>query len=826
MSDAESQPGESLIEPLTRRERDVLRLLAQDQSASEIARDLTLAVSSVKGYIRHLYGKLRVNSRRAAVARAHELGLLEPPAAALPTPVLLPERNHNLPAQVTRFFGRAEEIANLKQRLAEQRLVTLTGTGGVGKTRLSLQAAAEVLDQFAGGVWLVELAAITDPALVPARVAAVLGVREDPRRSIVDNLVLFLRGRQLLLVLDNCEHLLEACAQLAETLLRGAPGLKILASSREPLGIAGEAVFGVRSLPFPDPAHLPPLAELSQYTAFSLFLDRARLVLPDYQPSEADAAAIARLCQRLDGIPLAIEMAAARINVLSAASLAERLDDAFRLLTGGSRTALPRQQTLRAMIDWSYELLSEPERQLFQRLAVFAGGCTLAAAEAVCADAGRLSEQPLPDPLLAGAGSGIPQIGGSEILDLLATLVSKSMVIAERQAGDETRYRLLETMRQYAREKLHPASDREPLRARHLQFFLRLAQTAEPQLRGPAQIAWLDRLETDLDNVRAALDYSQASRAPGAAETGLRLAVTLSAFWNIRGRRREAYAWLEAALARPDIPARSLVRAEALRVAASMSSGAAEAARAEAAESVEIFRQAGPAGRAGLAYALITLSGLVHLLGDFAPKLTMLEESARLFRELDDKWGLALVLHNLAATLDPLVNYQPPGENGAPAPLPQRAPAERNDHTAERAVYEESLALFRGLGDRWALCMDLAAMGHMFFCWGKRAAGQAMYAENMHIVREFGNLGAVAASLRHLGRDALAHVEVERADQLFAESVASRRARYEDESDLEINFMQAEIARRRGQYETAGALLAETLVLRQALGNRDLIAAV
>ena len=395
MADGDIHVTGPLVEPLTRRERDILALLAQGHTAPEIAEKLSLAVSSVKWYLQQLYGKLGVNRRQQAVTRARELGLIAAPAATaasaastaeIPSVLAQPPRKHNLPVPVTRFFGRENEIEQLTKRLREHRLVTLTGSGGVGKTRLSLRVAEEVRVDFADGVWLVELAALTDPALVPQHIAAALGIRENPGRSVLESLLSFLRERQLLLVLDNCEHLLEACAQLTEALLRACPGLKVLASSREPLSIAGEAVYGVRSLPFPNPDRLPPIESLMEYTAVSLFVDRARLVLPDYQATEHNAAALARICQRLDGIPLAIELAAARINVLNAANLAERLDDAFRVLTGGSRTALPRQQTLRAMIDWSYDLLSEAERRILQRLSVFAGGCNLEAAEAVCAD--------------------------------------------------------------------------------------------------------------------------------------------------------------------------------------------------------------------------------------------------------------------------------------------------------------------------------------------------------------------------------------------------------------------------------------------------------
>jgi predicted ATPase/DNA-binding CsgD family transcriptional regulator len=833
MDSVDSPSARAPTEPLTRREHDILVLLAQGQTAREIAETLSLAVSSVKWYIQQLYGKLGVNRKRLAVARARELGLLNAaadaapgpaPAPSLPSAPAQPERNHNLPVQVTRFFGRETEIASLKQRLAEQRLVTLTGSGGVGKTRLALQAAGEVLDEFSGGVWLVELALLTDAALLPQHVAAVLGVSETPGRSRLEDLTLFLRERQVLLLLDNCEHLLEACAQLVETLLHACPSLKILASSREPLGIAGESVFGVRSLPFPDPDHLPSIDKVNEYTAIRLFADRARLVLADYQVTASNAAAVARICQRLDGIPLAIEMAAARVNILSTANLAERLDDSFRILTGGSRTALPRQQTLRAMIDWSYELLNDTERLLLQRLSVFAGGCTLEAAEAVCSGTAIEAGQ---RPATNRPPVEILSIDQADILDLLSSLVSKSMVIADRRPHADTRYHLLETVRQYAREKLRAAGESERRHSQHLRFFVQLAEESESRLRGPEQITWLHWLENDLDNLRAALDYSQASQASEAAQAGLRLAVALRRFWDIRSHERQAHAWLEAALARDRVPEGSLARAAALSAAAAMVAEAADVARAraEAEESVEIFRQAGPAGRRGLAYALITLGDVAHRLGDFPPKLTMLEESVGLFRELDDNWGLAFGLYKLAGTRDPLVNYQPPGADGSPPPLPVLEPGARNDHTGERALYEESLGLFRELGDRWAQGMTLGALGPMYFCWGNRAAGHAMFAEQLAILRESNFVQGIATALRHLGRDAMAYDELERAGTFFDESLRLLRGVQAEGSIVSVNLLVAELARRRGDYAKAGRLLAANLDWNQRLGNRDFIAA-
>jgi len=823
MSDYDNQPAEPLVEPLTSREQEVLALLAEGLTGPEIARQLTLALSSAKTHIQNIYGKLGVHSKRQAIARARELGLLAAAApGAAPAPPSAPARKDNLPVQVTRFFGREDEIANLKQRLAEHRLVTLTGSGGVGKSRLSLQVAGEVRADFADGVWLMELAPLADPALVPKHVAQALGVSESQDRPVLDSLVLFLRERQVLLVLDNCEHLLEGCAQLAEALLTASTRLKILASSREPLNIAGEAVYGVRSLPFPDPDHLPPLEQLSAYAAVRLFMDRARLVLSDYQVSDLNAGALARICQRLDGIPLAIEVAAARVNVLSAERLAERLDDAFRVLTGGSRTALPRQQTLRATIDWSYELLTEPERQLLQRLAVFAGGCTLEAVEVVCADA-----------MEAGPEPAAPLIGGAEILDLLASLASKSMLTADRRAGADTRYHLLETVRQYAHEKLHAAGKGDHRRARHLRFYLQLAEEAEPKLKGPEQLDWLNRLAAELDNLRAALEYSLASRRDEDAEAGLRLVTALERFWEIRSHSREVHPWLEAALAQGRVPERSLVRAEALRLAAGLATFRAtprpaqvRAGQEKAEESVNIFRAAGAPGRRGLAYALLVLGNTFWYQGMFGPKLDLIEEGAQLFRDLDDKWGLALALHGLAATRDPLVNYQPSGEPSAPASLPERAPAARNDHTEERALFEASLALFRELGDRWTQSRSVVALGHIYFCSGDHAAGQAMFEERLHIMREFGNRLEVSLGLIDLGRMALARDELERAERLLEEAQAIRHAIGVEFFDDRPDFYQAEIARRRGEYGLALQRMSKSLAQSRAGGIRDHIAIV
>jgi predicted ATPase len=347
--------------------------------------------------------------------------------------------HHNLPLQLNSFVGRGREMAEIETLLADRRLLTLTGPGGSGKTRLALAVTSEVAEWFGDGVWLVELASLSDPDLLPQAVASVLGVRETPSAPLVDALVAYLEPRNVLLVLDNCEHLIEACASLAEALLRRCPDLRVLATSREALGVAGETLFAVPPLTLPDPHRPSGVEGLPRYEASRLFVERARAVKPDFSLSEENAMAIAQICYRLDGMPLAIELAAARIRVLSVEQISTRLDDSFRLLTGGGRSMLARQRTLRATMDWSYGLLDPQEKELFRRLAVFAGGFTLGEAEAVC------------------AGEGL---GRGEVLDLLTSLVDKSLVLVAERDG-EARYRLLETVRQYASEKLDRAGEHD-----------------------------------------------------------------------------------------------------------------------------------------------------------------------------------------------------------------------------------------------------------------------------------------------------------------------------------------------------------------------------
>ncbi len=416
---------------------------------------------------------------------------------------------NNLAQQLNSFIGRERELQEIRHLIAFNRLVTLLGMGGIGKSRLSVQLGAELLDEFSDGVWLVELAPLADPRMVAQATASVLGVKESAGGDVADALASFVRDRHLLLILDNCEHLLHASAALAKQLLQAGPNVKVLATSRDYLQVAGEAAYHVPPLSAPDPRQPNAPEALAQHAAVQLFVDRARAAQPSFRVDVRNAPAVAQICHRLDGIPLALELAAARTRALSVEAIAARLNDRFRLLVTGDRTVLPRQRTLRALIDWSYDLLPAPERALFERLAVFAGGFTLDAAEAVAA---------------------FGDVAQADVLDLLAHLVEKSLV--QMEAGG-ARYRMLETVREYAREKLGATGDAAPARDRHLLYFVDFAERARPELRGPDQGAWLRRIDLELENILAAHAFSQATEGRGTLQW--RLVEALRVYWINRG---------------------------------------------------------------------------------------------------------------------------------------------------------------------------------------------------------------------------------------------------------------------------------------------------
>ncbi len=620
-----------------------------------------------------------------------------------------PALPNNLPQQATSFIGREKEVTEIKDRLGKTRLLTLIGTGGAGKTRLSLQAAADLLDGDGDGVWLVELAAITDPALVPQAVAGVLGVREEAGKPLARTLTEFLKSKRLLLILDNCEHLVVACAALAADLLRSCADVYLLVSSRERLGVPGEQIYRVPALSVPNPKDTPTLAVLTQYEAVRLFTERAQAVQPSFTVTDANAPAVAQVCWRLDGIPLALELAAARVRSLPVEEVNARLDNRFRLLTGGSRTLLPRQQTLRALVDWSYDLLNECEQTLFARLSVFAGGWTLEAAEAVC------------------AGDAVEDW---EVLDLLTSLSDKSLVVYEEE-GASSRYRLLETVRQYAAERLTEGGTGADVRGCHRDYYLALAEQADPLLGGPEQGAWLSRLETDHDNLRAALSWCEAENETGKAEGGeawLRLCAALGRFWEVRCHYSEGRQWLERALEQTKGLAATPARARALTRAGNLAheQGDIGAARALHEQSLEISRQTGESR--GVADALHNLGNVAYMRADFGAARTLFEESLGLRRQNGDERGAASSLTNLGNIAQ-----------------------QQADFGAAHELYEESLSLFRRMGDQRGSAGALEGLAGVAYFGGDFGASRALFEESLDIKRSLGDLGGIANALTNLG---------------------------------------------------------------------------
>jgi len=551
----------------------------------------------------------------------------------------IPTTLNNLPNQLTSFIGREKELADVKKLLHDAHMLTLTGPGGTGKTRLSIQAAREALDQYPNGVWFVELAPILDPLLVPRATAIAMGLRDEPQRPVIDMLCDYLREKKMLIILDNCEHLVEACAQMTDRLLHAASNTRIFASSREALGIAGEVTYQVPSLGLPDLENLPSVESLSQYEAVKLFIDRATAAVSTFTVTNDNAPALAQICHRLDGIPLAIELAAAKIRVLSLEQIAKRLDDRFRLLTGGSRTALERHQTLRAALDWSYNLLSEQEQTLFRRLTVFIDGWTLEAAESVCCDPSTALPAERVAPLRAGSGL-VPfgdDIRSEDVLNLLEHLINKSLVIAE-EMGHESRYRMLETMRQYALEKLVDAGERDALHDRHLDYFLQFAETAAPHLIRPEQLEWLVQLDADYENLRFALEWALSKET---AELSLRLCAALGSFWYLRSYWLEGSKWLKSALTKTTkspSAAEKAARVKALYRDAELANQLDDLERMKTSAELSLALAQEGSDRRDIVIARFFVGFVLFRRNDNDRARSLIEQSLAEFRELDDPY--------------------------------------------------------------------------------------------------------------------------------------------------------------------------------------------
>jgi len=695
-----------------------------------------------------------------------------PPPATRPTSLGAGDRRDNLPIALSSFIGRTRELAEVRRLLGTTRLVALTGAGGGGKTRLALAVATAVVPEYPDGVWLVELAALTDRAQVVQAVAAALGVCEEPQRPLTATLVDALRARTLLLVLDNCEHLLDSCAQLATTLLSACPRLRILATSREALGVAGETSWLVPSLSLPDPQHVLTRMELVEAEAVGLFVERAAAALPTFRLTPENASDVVQVCRRLDGIPLAIELAAARVKVLSMAQLAARLDDCFRLLSAGGWTAVPRQQSLRATIDWSYALLAEPERALFRRLSVFAGGWTLEAAEVVCAG---------------------DCLAGDEVLEALAHLVDKSLVVVERQDGGPVRYRLLEAVRQNSHEKLRESGEAESIERQHAHFFLALAEAAEQELRGAQQVVWLDRLEREHDNVRGALAWSQAAR--DGAEVGLRLAGALWLFWLLRGNLSETRASLRGLLGRPEMHAPTVARAKALYVA-----GLLAGAQSDFAPACMLLEESLALGQAledkhAIAYARNWLGIVASLQGDNLAARVLLAGSLALLQDLGNKWDIAWALSRLA-DIDLYLG----------------------DYTRAAVSLEASLALARQVGDHFVLGHVLLSLGYAAHLQGDNMRAAACYEESLARFRALNNTWGIAAVLHTLGYVLRTQGDNVQAAVCFSESLTRYwKMGHKEGTSLCLNGF-AGVAGEMGQPVRAARLFGAAEALRETIG--------
>jgi len=782
---------------LGRGERDVaatyLRSVIQvDPLREQTQRALiqTLAAMGDHGAAVQVYRDLRVLLRRdlntdpdpetQAVfqqvrAEALSTSRTAPPAIApLPAP---PTTRRPLPCPLTTLVGRQTEIEEIRNTLKSARLVTLTGPGGVGKTRLAIAVGEQVAEAYQDGVCFVDLAPLSEPDLLAQTVAGVLEAPEEPGRSVLSTLQDYLQARSMLLLLDNCEHLLDRCADLVYALLQSCPGVHVLATSRQNLGLTGEVGWKVDTLSTPSLSNLTTrdrpqkdrMSLLSEYDAVQLFVVRAQQAMPAFQMTAQNAEEIARICAHLDGLPLALELAAARVLSLSVAEIQDRLADRFRLLTGGSRAALPRQKSLRALLDWSYDLLNPAEQTLLRRLSVFAGGFTLQAAAVVCPEESLTDQDTLSEEDAYEAW---------ETLDLLSSLVDKSLILAEHEAG-RTRYRLLETMRQYAQDRLQECGETDRVKQRHQAFFVALAEEAEPQLLGPEQAAWLHRLETDHDNLRQALDG-------GDPEGALRLAGALWRYLKVRGYFSEGRLWSVRALEGETGRGRPSVRAKALHGAGilAVAQGDYKAARAYHEESLALYRK--DEEESGIADALLSLGNIASEQGDYTTARTLYSESLEIRRRTADRHGISTLLNNLGSIA-----------------------SELGDPRAAQTLYEESLQLRRELGNRVGIAGSLNNLGNVAMDLEDYAKARALFSESLALQRELGNRLGTAMALYSLGIIASEYEEFAATHRLYEESL----------------FLYQELGYKRGIACTLEALGALALTEDQAVRAAQLLSA-
>jgi predicted ATPase/class 3 adenylate cyclase len=701
---------------------------------------------------------------------------------------------NNVPVMPTPLIGREQEIAAVQHLLTMQgvRLLTLTGPGGTGKTRLSVQVAAELSDQFPDGVFFVALAAISDADLVIPVLAKVLGIREGESRPLLESLKEHLQQKQQLLLLDNFEQVAPAALQIEELLL-ACPHIKVLITSRALLHLQTEHIFSVPPLGLPDITNLPKSEALEQYASIALFVERARAIQPTFQVSQANARAIAEICVRLDGLPLAIELAAARIRLLPPQALLARLSNSLQVLTGGAQTLPERQQTLRNTIQWSYDLLDMQEQLLFRRLSVFSGGWTLEAAEAVV-HAGQQSNS-----------DGLP------ILDGTASLLDKSLLLQVALDEEEPRFIMLETIREFGRECLEALGEIEDTQQAHAAYYLDLTEKAEAQLGGPQLVAWLDRLERDHDNLWAALhwflkqgkatDGTRGSFVEHAIEMALRMCTALERFWVVRGHRSEGRRFIEQALALSAGVA-ALVRAKALITAARLAFSQSDYERGEtlAREGLALFRELGD--MRGIALSLDRLGMAAWRRGDFAAARSFMEEDLSLFRKLGDRERVAWSLFTFGL-LD----------------------SKQGEYARAQTLFEESLAMHRELGNKRGVAAALNQLaGGRLVTQIDPASARSLLEEALTLNKEIGDKEGIAVSSSLFAELALSQRDLVTARSLEEESlVLYREMEYRKGTAESLSFL-ARIASERGDYSSARALSNECLAIAKESGDRELLA--
>ena len=666
----------------------------------------------------------------------------------------------SLPLELTSFIGRERERAETRQLIANARLLTLTGTGGCGKTRLALRVATDRVNDYADGVCWAELASLTDATLVAPVIAKTLNLTEQPGRTPTETLLDFLRDKELLLVLDNCEHLLTACAELAQAILRDASNVRILATSREPLAVTGETLYPV------SPLALPPsdrVADIGQFDAIRLFVERARQVLPSFALSTDNALVVAEICRRLDGIPLAIELASARVNVLSVQQIAARLDDRFALLTTAPRDASAHHRTLRATIAWSFDLLSTSEQILFRRLAVFAGGCALDVVEVVCAD---------------------EQLAREQIAEVLFSLVNKSLVLAETLSSGAARYHFLETIRQYAQEKLDAAEKSTQLRDRFLKHFVTLAEDATQKLYGPYQKLWLGWFEREQDNFRSALEWALESHQ---SELALRLTVALYEFWSGRGYVTEGLDWSLRVWEQRDesVPAR-LQANVALNISffAGMTNNA-KLAMDYGKRAVAVCEKAGEDDKLMLTMAYGGVSGGARSMGDHVTAYEYAERALNLIREINHPFGLGMSLIQL-------------GDNAIALGRFEKA----------RQLLNEGLQIVQQMNDSFRIALAFNYLGDLERCEGNFARARINYENSLARYREIDSKRELAGTMHNLAYTVLHQNEADYAAKLFKQSLQMHQSLRNQPGIVECLTGFAAIAVQQKKFEQAARLLA------------------